>query len=196
VNPLVVDKFSRLLGAEVTEEQIFYYCFGIFSLPAFQSKFQDDIKKVKPRVPVSKDFFAICDLGRKLASIQLDYENLDPYPLSFEGGDAIHKVRKLRIVKTKDEWTLDIDNKVRISGIPKVAWSHTIFGRSPLEWVVDRYQMAEDKESGLVNDPNSYSDEQDFVVKMVGRAVTMSLEMSALLDAATVFEFLNISEES
>ena len=192
VNPLAVAYFSKLLGASVSEEQLFYYCYGMFSIPEFQDKFQDDIRKVKPRVPVSKQFFAISTLGKQLAKIQLDYESLEPHQLVIQGKLKDGQARKIRIIKTGLDWTLDIDNQVQISGIPSIAWDHKIFGRSPLEWVIDRYQLTEDSESGIVNDPNSYSDETDFVVKMVGRAVSMSLEMSALIEAAPKFEFKNI----
>jgi predicted helicase len=187
VNPLAVEHFSKVLGSHVTEEQIFFYCYGLFSLPKFQAKFQDDIKKVKPRVPVSKHFLAISELGKNLASIQLDYEKLEPYPLEIHGNSALKEFRKIRIIKSTDDWTLDIDNKVKISGIPSTAWSHKIFGRSPLEWVIDRYQFVEDKESGITNDPNSYSDESDFINNMIGRAITMSVKMSTLLDDAPDF---------
>jgi hypothetical protein len=46
------------------------------------------------------------------------------------------------------------------------------------------YQQTENKESGQIYEPNSYSNEDDFVVNIVGGEVTMSVEMSTLLVTA------------
>jgi predicted helicase len=192
INPIAVQFFEKALGASISEEQLFYYCYGVLSLPEFQKKFDGDIRKMKARVPVSKDFFKLSELGRKLASIQLEYETLEPHTLVVSGTHKTGRIAKLRLSKVAESWVVDADHQMKISGIPQIALDHKIFGRSPLEWVIDRYQLTEDSESGIVNDPNSYSDEADFVVKMVGRAVSMSLEMSALLEAAPKFEFKNI----
>jgi predicted helicase len=192
INKLAVEYFQKSLGASISEEELFYYCFGILSLSKFQKKFESDIRKMKARVPVSKEFFKLSELGRSLASVQLEYESLKPHPLVISGTHKTGKISKLRLSKVADNWAVEADNQLKISGIPQIAFDHKIFGRSPLEWVIDRYQLTEDSESGLVNDPNSYSDEQDFVVNMIGRAVTMSIEMSALLEAAPNLEFLKI----
>jgi predicted helicase len=196
INPLAVQYFEEVLGTSISEEQLFYYCFGVLSLPEFQRKFEGDIRKMKARVPVSKDFFKFSDLGRKLASVQLSYESLEPHPLVISGTHKTGSISKLRLSKVAENWVVDADHQLKISDIPQIALEHKIFGRSPLEWVIDRYQLIEDSESGLVNDPNSYSDKQDFVVNMVGRAVTMSIEMSNLLESAPKLEFLNIGRRA
>jgi predicted helicase len=178
-----VEHFSSVLGKRVTEEQIFFYCFGILSLPEFQSKFQADLRKVKARVPVSSKFFEIAELGKNLANVQLNYESLEPHLLSIAGSHSKSTIRKMRLSKSDGNWVVDVDGQLKITGIPDAAIDHKIFGRSPLEWVIDRYQISEDKDSGIVNDPNAYSTEPDFILSMLGKAVTMSLKMSELLQA-------------
>ena len=196
INSLAVEYFETALGASISEEDLFYFCFGVLSLPAFQKKFDGDIRKMKARVPVSKDFFKLSELGRRLASIQLEYESLVPHPLAISGSHKTGRISKLRLSKVAENWVVDADNQLKIIGIPQIAIDHKIFGRSPLEWVIDRYQIAKDKESGVVNDPNSYSEDKDFVIKMVGRAVTMSVEMSALLESAVNIDLSNIRSAS
>jgi predicted helicase len=192
INKLAIEYFEKSLGASISEEELFYYCFGILSLPQFQKKFESDIRKMRARVPVSKDFFKLSELGRSLASVQLEYESLKPHPLVISGTHKTGKISKLRLTKVADNWVVEADSQLKISGIPQAAFDHKIFGRIPLEWVIDRYQLTVDNESGLENDPNTYSDEKDFVVNMLGRAVTMSLKMSSLLESATDLEFINI----
>ena len=53
-----------------------------------------------------------------------------------------------------------------------------ISGRSPLEWIIDRYHVKTDKASGIVNDPNDFLREQgrpDAVVELMKRLVTVSM---------------------
>ena len=53
-----------------------------------------------------------------------------------------------------------------------------ISGRSPLEWIIDRYHVKTDKASGIVNDPNDFLREQgrpDAVVDLIKRLVTVSM---------------------
>ena len=42
--------------------------------------------------------------------------------------------------------------------------------RSALEWVIDQYQVSEDKRSGIKSDPNREEDEQ-YIVRLVGQVV-------------------------
>lgn len=49
-------------------------------------------------------------------------------------------------------------------------------GKSALDWVIDRYQVGTDKASGLVNDPNAWSDDPRYIVDLVKRLVRVSME--------------------
>ena len=53
--------------------------------------------------------------------------------------------------------------------------------RSALEWVIDQYQVSKDKRSEIVSDPNR-EDEPDYIVRLVGRVVTVSVETVQLVD--------------
>ena len=47
--------------------------------------------------------------------------------------------------------------------------------RSALDWVIDQYQVSEDKRSGIRSDPNRAEDEE-YIVRLVGQVVRVSLE--------------------
>ena len=47
--------------------------------------------------------------------------------------------------------------------------------RSALEWVIDQYQVTQDKRSGIHSDPNR-ADDPEYIVKLVGRVIRVSLE--------------------
>ncbi len=47
--------------------------------------------------------------------------------------------------------------------------------RSALEWVIDQYQVKEDKRSGIRSDPNRAED-AEYIVRLVRQVVRVSLE--------------------
>jgi predicted helicase len=176
--------FEEKLGKPVNEEEVFYYCYGVFSLPEFQLRFGEDLRKLKARVPISKNFFDISRLGRELADIQLNYETLNKHELQIVGAVPTKPIQKLRLQKNGEDWVLDIDGGCKLTGFPDAAKKFMIFGRTPVEWVVDRYQITIDKDSGIRNDPNAYTGSSDYIVSLVEKAVAMSVLMAEKLSKA------------
>ena len=57
-------------------------------------------------------------------------------------------------------------------------------GRSPIEWAIDRYQVRQDKASGIVKDPNLWAPENPrYIPDLIKRLVTLSIESLALIAA-------------
>lgn len=50
-------------------------------------------------------------------------------------------------------------------------------GRTPLEWVVDRYKITVDKDSGIVNDPCANTD----IIAVIERAVYVGIESERII---------------
>jgi len=44
-----------------------------------------------------------------------------------------------------------------------------------LEWVIDQYQVSEDKQSGMTSDPNR-PDHEEYILRLVGQVVRVSVE--------------------
>jgi predicted helicase len=59
--------------------------------------------------------------------------------------------------------------------IPPEAYEYEVNGKSAIEWM-DRYEVKIDKDSGIVNDPNDWSDDPRYVLNLVKRIITVSLE--------------------
>jgi predicted helicase len=47
--------------------------------------------------------------------------------------------------------------------------------RSALEWVIDPFQVSEDKRSGIRSDPNR-RDDPEYIVRLVGQVVRVGVE--------------------
>lgn len=51
--------------------------------------------------------------------------------------------------------------------------------RSAIEWVLERYQMKIDKDSGIVNDPNLWGEDSgkpSYILDLIKSIVTVSVE--------------------
>jgi len=47
--------------------------------------------------------------------------------------------------------------------------------------VIEQYQVKTDKRSGIVSDPNQYSDDEKYIVDLVRRVTTVSVETVRLV---------------
>lgn len=177
---------------EVNKADIFYYVYGILHSPEYRSRFEANLQKELPRIPLSRNFKEFAAAGRALAKLHLDYETIDPWPVREVGSSAIPgPVQKIKWGKRKDPETgkkvddhtvLIYNENLVIKDIPEAAQRYVINGRSPLEWVIDRYQVKTDKASGIVNDPNDYSDDPRYIVDLIERLVRVSMETMEIVD--------------
>ncbi|HRF94292.1 MAG TPA: hypothetical protein PLZ51_03815, partial [Aggregatilineales bacterium] len=70
-----------------------------------------------------------------------------------------------------------VNESLRLAGVPLRALAYKLGSRSALEWVIEQYQVKGDK------DPNLYSEDEGYIVGLVGRVVAVSLETLRLIDA-------------
>ena len=82
-----------------------------------------------------------------------------------------------------DHTVLIYNENLSIRDIPEHAQRYVVNGRSPLDWVIDRYQVKTDKASGIVNDPNEYSDDARYIVDLVEKLITVSVRTMEIVDA-------------
>jgi predicted helicase len=161
----------------ITKWDIFYYVYGVLHHHAYREKFAENLKRELPRIPLAKDFRAFADAGKELAHLHIDYEKLEPYSLKFlENKDLPLSYRvedKMRL--TKDRKSLKVNDSLTLAGIPPEAFEYRLGNRSALEWVIDQYQITEDKHSGIRSDPNR-PDDPEYIVRLVGQVIRVSLE--------------------
>ncbi|MDP9806407.1 putative helicase [Trueperella bonasi] len=191
-------------GERISKEDIFFYVYALLHHPEYREKYSADLKKMLPRIPKVADFWSYANVGRELAELHVNYENIEPYPdvsaewpLASEALDPWEKYRVEKLAwakkkvdggrrrKTIDDYTTLIYNPhLTFTGIPEEANEYLIGGRSPLEWMVDRYKITTDKESGIVNDPNDYCREignPAYIAELVPKLVTVSIRTQTLV---------------
>ena len=181
-------------GEELGREDIFFYVYGILHSPEYRQRFAANLKKELPRIPLAQDFRTFSEAGRKLADLHLNYEGVEPWGGIEEVGDSANpgRTEKMAFGKCRkddehpdgrDMTVLHVAQNLTLRNIPLEAYDYVVNGRTALGWIMDRYQVRTDKASGIVNDPNDYSDDARYIVDLVERVVSVSVETMNIVRA-------------
>lgn len=170
--------------ATITKEGIFWYVYGILHSPEYKQRFAADLKKMLPRIPFAEDFNAFSDAGRRLGDWHLNYETVEPFPLTEEAKRLVmepddYLVTKMTFGKKDgkpDKSVIVYNPHLVLRDIPLEAYEYVVNGKSAIEWIMERYQVTVDKASGIKNDPNQWSDDPRYIVDLLKRVVRVSLE--------------------
>ena len=173
----------------ISKEDIFYYVYGILHSPEYKQRFAADLKKMLPRIPYAADFWAFSTAGRNLAHWHLNYETIKPYNVTEYRGkifleDEDYLVEKMtfdRVNKTVDKTTIIYNRHIKLHHIPLEAYEYIVNGKPALEWIMERYQLTRDKDSGITNNPNHWSEDHRYIVDLVKRIVRVSMETVAIV---------------
>ena len=187
----------------IAKEDIFYYIYALLHHPEYREKYVADLKKMLPRIPLVKGFWEYSHAGRALVELHLGYESVEPYPLDevasspapedSEERFEFYRVQKMKFESKKDKTRIKYNGHLTLKGIPEEAYEYQVNGKSALGWVVDRYQVKPDKDSNITNDPNDYCravNDPRYIVDLIKRLVTVSLETQKLVGTLPRFEVL------
>ncbi len=178
---------------KIAKKDIFYYVYGLLHHEGYKKKFANNLTKELPRIPMAPNFWKFSNAGETLAWLHLNYETCPKYDIKpktekFGGFEKIsfsktkNKVGKLTPDKTK----LVINRTVVFENLPQT--NYKVGGRTPIEWVVDRYRKTVDKDSGIVNDPTKDMSEQE-IISMIQRFTYVSVESDKIIKTLSEEEF-------
>jgi len=195
ITDTIVELYEQAIGAPVTKDDVFYSVYGLLHDPAYRQTYAADLRKMLPHIPTPatrERFDQLATAGRALATLHVDYESVDPYPLDVQIKAGVDpddwetwRVAKMKWKAKGDHSTIVYNPKVTIAGIPEEAERYQLGSRSALGWVIDRYQRKVDKASGIVNDPNDWCDEHDdpqYIVNLIQRVTTVAVETMKIVD--------------
>jgi predicted helicase len=178
-------QFQAKHGPDVTKWDIFHHVYALLHHPQYRERYAENLKRDLPHIPLLhrvEAFQACVEIGKRLMELHLHYEQAREYPLQeIENSDVpfSYRVEKMRL--TPDRAALVVNASLTLAGIPPQCFSYRLGNRSALEWVIDQYQVSEDKRSGIVSDPNNLDDEE-YIVRLVRQVVTVSLETVQAVD--------------
>ena len=174
----------------ITKQDIFYYVYGLLHHEGYKKKFESNLQKEMPRIPMAPNFETFCTAGRKLADLHLNYETCKKYPIKPKA--KFGKLVKMAFTKVRKNGKLVLDKtKLMINGIevfdlPEI--KYTVNGRTPIEWVIDRYQLKEYKESGIINNPTIDMTEEK-TISMIQRLVFVGVGSDKIISEISKLEF-------
>jgi predicted helicase len=97
ISDIMLKKFRNIYEDDnITKRDIFFYVYGLIHSPEYRKKYQNDLKKMLPRVPFVKNFLAFCKAGRELSDLHIGYEAVEPYELIEELSEDAPKDEKVR----------------------------------------------------------------------------------------------------
>jgi predicted helicase len=65
----------------------------------------------------------------------------------------------MRFLSKEDKSTIIYNSRIKITNIPNEVSDYVVNGKSSIEWIIERYQITTNKDSGIVNNPNDWSKE-------------------------------------
>lgn len=184
VTDFILERCREQYGPRTTKEDIFYYVYGLLHSRDYRTAFAADLKKMLPRLPLIErpdDFRAFSKAGRELAALHLNYEEQPAFAdVTAEGAEnGNFHVDKMYFPDKNDKSVIRYNSSITLKNIPLEAYEYVINGRSAIEWIMERYQVRQDKASGIVNDPNDWAKEQGktrYVLDLLLSVITVSLE--------------------
>ena len=218
ITDFMLERCRAEFGEKVTKEDIFYFIYGVLHSPDYRKRFEADLKKSLARIPLPKtgaDFAAFVKAGRKLGDLHCGYESVKPWEGCVvdvvPGYDSPYHVTKMRFAKKDnptdenkngklDRWEIEdrsriiYNDRVTIRGIPLAAYDYVVNGKSAIEWVMERYQVTTNKDSGIVNDPNKWLAEcgnERYIVDLILKVVTVSMETQKIVSSLPRLDFVN-----
>lgn len=183
-------------GEVINKKDLFYYVYGLLHSEDYRTRFADNLSKQLPRIPAVKaaaDFWAFSRAGRALAGLHVNYEQVEPHPVTIAQGDLrlanipdpekFYRVEKMKFGGKRpntDKSTVIYNGNITMTDIPLEAYDYVVNGKPALEWVMERQCVRVDKASGIVNDANRYAIETvgdpAYPLLLFQRVITVSLE--------------------
>jgi predicted helicase len=165
----------------ITKGEIFHYIYAILHHAIYRERYGENLKRELPRIAFAPDFHAFADAGNELATLHLNYESLEPWPLeSIERKGVPFSERITKMKLSKDRTGIQINESLTLAGIPPEVFSYKLGSKSALEWVIDQYQIKGD------SDPNR-EDDPGYIVRLVGQVIRVSIETVRIVNALPPF---------
>lgn len=194
--PRYIYDSGDLLGDERidnVDDEDFFYTYAVLHSREYRTRYQNDLVKGLPRIPSLKNRRAYVEIGKKLVKLHTQYENLE----SYQGVNVVatenpsYRVEKMKHPRKGVNNEIVVNSDIKVTGIPEEAYNYIVNGRPAIEWIIDQYQIKTDKKSGIVDDPNEFSDDPKYILNLLLSVISLSMKTLELIDQLPVFEVID-----
>ncbi len=177
--------FRDHYGTALTKEDIFHYVYAVLHHPAYRKKYELNLKREFPRIPLYDNFPKWVAWGKALMELHLHYEKAAPYPVLDVAikpeplnENALAALQKPKLKADKEKGIIYIDGFAELRNIPKEAWDYKLGNRSALEWILDQYKEKKPGDPTIAEKFNTYrfKDYKEQVIDLLKRVCTVSVE--------------------
>jgi len=177
---------------KITKEDIFYYVYSLLHHKGYQKKYSANLGKEYPHIPMAPKFWNFSDSGKKLSSLHINYQDGKMYDLGNPKNKVLGNISKMSFGRKKiNEKNVRNIQEIWVNGLllfdnlPDS--NYRVNGRTPMEWIVDRYRHTVDSNNKIVNEPLNMD-----IVSLIKKIVFLSIESEKIInDLPTEFESSN-----
>lgn len=186
---------------KMNEQDFIQYVYGVNHSKEYQKKYKIELLKEYPHIPLLKNSKAYIEVGKKLMDLHLNYEEVPVYPKVkiIASENPSYVVKKMKFDKKKDPETnrnvkdrskIIFNSDITVENIPEKAYEYVVNGRSAIEWIMDQYQVKTDKKSGIIDDPNDFSDDPKYIFNLLLRIINVSVQTVDLVNSLPKLEII------
>ncbi|EME7154907.1 DEAD/DEAH box helicase [Enterococcus faecium] len=179
---------------KLSDEELIYYVYAVLNSNEYKSKYEDELYKTIPRIPKVKEKEKYVEIGEKLADLHLNYEDVPAYDgvsIVFKSDNPSFKVKKMKHPKRGQLDTIIFNEDIVITDIPERAYEYVVNGKPAIEWIIDQYQVKKDKKSGIVDDPNEFSDNPKYIFNLLLSIINVSMQTMDLVESLPPLEIID-----
>jgi predicted helicase len=169
---------------KITKENIFHYIYAVLHHPAYRKKYELNLKRESPRIPLYDNFQQWAKWGKQLMDLHIGYEKAEPFALERKEIETKPEPKaKLKVIK--ESGVIVLDENTELHGIPKLAWDYKLGNRSALEWILDQYKEKKPSDPTIAEKFNTYkfADYKEQVIDLLKRVCTVSVETMKVVNS-------------
>ncbi|HAR7081224.1 TPA: helicase [Staphylococcus aureus] len=87
--------------------------------------------------------------------------------------------------------TVIYNTDITVTNIPNKVYNYIVNGKTAIEWIIDQYNVSIDKKSGILDDPNEFSENPNYILNLLLSVITVSMKTLGLIDKLPDFEVLD-----
>ncbi|HEK7122364.1 TPA: helicase [Staphylococcus aureus] len=87
--------------------------------------------------------------------------------------------------------TVIYNTDITVTNIPNKVYNYIVNGKPAIEWIIDQYNVSIDKKSGILDDPNEFSEDPNYILNLLLSVITVIMKTLGLIDKLPDFEVLD-----
>ncbi|MEW6194379.1 MAG: type ISP restriction/modification enzyme [Bacteroidota bacterium] len=169
---------------KITKLDIFHYVYAVLHNPKYRKKYEQNLRREFPRIPLYDDFRWWAKRGAELMELHLNYESISPLRLK-RVEEKIKKDKPKCLLKAdKENGLIYIDENTCLTNVPPEVWQYKLGNRTAIEWVLDQYKEKKIKDPTVREKFNNYkfADYKEEVIELIKKVARVSLETMKIVN--------------